>query len=91
MEESDRVKIYSARNPDTNMGVCVCLREKAWEGEPKDDVVGLCFGKCNEKGRPKHQFAMTPDEATCLGEALIGARWFYIKREHEKDAVNNRR
>ena len=84
MEESDRVKIYYAKNDKTNMGVCVCLRDKPLEGKPKDDVVGLCFGKCNKKGIPKNLFMMTPNEATCLGEALIGARWFYIKREHEK-------
>lgn len=85
-KESQKKKLYYARNEDTNMGVCVCLRDKPLEGKPKDDLVGLCFGKCDKDGLPKNQFMMTPNEAACLGEALIGARWLYIDREHEKDA-----
>ena len=57
------------------------------EGTPKDDVVSLCFGKCDKKGHPKHMFMMTPSEAACLGEALIGARWFYIQRENKNDTI----
>jgi len=84
-EESDRLKIYNAKNKETNLGVCVCLRDEAPKGKPKDDVVTICFGKLNKKGIPKNQFLMTPDEATCLGEALIGARWFYIKKTKTVD------
>ena len=82
-KESDRIKLYYTRNEETNMGVCVCLRDKALKGTPKDDLVGLCIGKCGKNGNPKNQIVMTADEACMLGEALIGARWLKIKRSHD--------
>lgn len=88
MRESDRLKIYQAKNEKTNLGVCVCLRGKAPKGKPKDDVVTLCFGELDKKGRPKNQFLMTSGEANCLGSALIGAGWLHIKEEKSVDKEN---
>lgn len=82
-KESDRLKIYYTRNEETNMGVCVCLRDKAPKNVPKNDIVGLCIGKCKKNGNPENKILMTADEAACLGEALIGARWLDIKKRHE--------
>lgn len=82
-KESDKTKLYSRRNKETNMGVCVCLRNKALKGTPKKDVVSLCIGKCGKKGIPKNQIVMTADEASELGVALIGTRWLELKRSHD--------
>jgi len=55
------------------------------KNRPKDDLVTLCFGKCDKDGLPKNKFLMTPTEASSLGQALIGAHWLFLDREHQEN------
>jgi hypothetical protein len=66
------------------MGLNVCLLSEPKKGCPEKDLVCFCFGKLKKNGLPKHRYLMTPDEASNLGEALIGARWLYMERLAKK-------